>query len=287
MFRRILIYSILTSLTMQMISCDENHYVDIVCAGVDVGPVTNATRCFSYTSVEKSRTIISKVMHQNGSNIDTKVIDVWQVPIHKNSYMKFIPAGIKQMFPNLSIIILCCIGLIHLEREDMRQFGGDLTRVEFQNNSLTALEGDIFEFNPNIKSIHMENNPIKFINPMFFESFKEMKNLKYADLSSQSGCVTNSYTRSPQTIDWKYEKCIDEKSKTENLEKIKDRTSFFHEIFPGYQIMDRQIKSLRDSNKQLSMQVKKQQEEIEFIRDNQKEFKSKLAKIDELLSVLL
>lgn len=105
-----------------------------------------------------------------------------------------------------------------------------------------------------------------------FENLKKMTNLKYVDLSSKSECVTNSYSYSPKMEDWKYEKCNDDVSKTENLERITERESFFTELFPGCHVTDRKMKLLQDSNKQL--------------RHELNEAKLKLAKLEEFFELL-
>lgn len=239
-------------LSVQTLVCGGMQYIKLVCSGINVEKVTKATRCYSNTSVESPRTIIRKVLHLNESEVDTKEIKLWQV-VRKTS-VKFIPAGINEKFPKLSILVLRDVGLTHLEREDMRQFGEQLTRIEFEMNSLTALEGDLFEYNPNIVDIFLQHNPLKFISPILFENFKGMKKLDYVDLSCE--CLKNQHTISSDTGGKNNEKCNDEKEREKNSVRIDKRKSFFKNLFEGYQDTKHHMKLLESENYQMKADLK-------------------------------
>lgn len=272
---RNIICIVLTLVTVQMTVSDEEHNFNLVCEKIYVGPDNNVTRCLSpYTEIKSPTTIIGKVLHTNGSKIDTKNISMWQILRNSSSSVKFIPAGIKKKFSKLSIFVLHGVGLIHLEREDMRQFGKDLIRVEFNENLLTALEDDIFELNPNVEYVNLKNNPLKFVSSVLFKSLRKMENIKNVDI--RFGCATNSHSWYPKTENWNYENsrnCNDEKIETENVERISERILFFIEVFPELNFIDQQkIKTLQTSNNRLQFELN--------------ETKLKLAELEEFFEIL-
>lgn len=140
--------------------------------------------------------------------------------------MKFMPAGIKKKFTKLDAISVTDSGLTHLEKEDMRQFGDDLIKADFSNNKLTALEGDIFEFNTDLSFIYLRGNPLAFIDPKLFENFKKMEQLVFVYLEN-SNCINQKSSQSAGAIEWKNKQCNDEKAKNDNLKRIRERASFF------------------------------------------------------------
>lgn len=159
--------------------------------------------------------------------------------------VKFIPAGIKKNFPNLKKFEVIRGGLIHLEREDMRQFGSDLISVSFWKNTLTALEGDLFEFNPNLEYIGLHHNALKFINPSLFENFKKLTNLQIVEFDN-STCIDQE-SRNPKLVEWNYNRCNDVKLKKANLRRISDRENFFIENFSQLST-EKQLRALQISD---------------------------------------
>lgn len=74
--------------------------------------------------------------------------------------MNYLPFEIKIKFPPFP------------QMRVLMQFGPDLEYVRFYQTRLTALEGDIFEFNPNLFFINLEKNPLKYVDALLFENFK-------------------------------------------------------------------------------------------------------------------
>lgn len=144
--------------------------------------------------------------------------------------VRFVPAGIKARFPRMRALEIFNVGLTHLEREDMRQFGVQLTYVGFLGSALTALQADVFAFNPNLQHIHFYNVPLAFIDPSFFRNFRTLP-LKIARFED-SNCI-NRISHHPTTTLWNFERCDDQNSKLINLQRSNERRAFFSEIFPG------------------------------------------------------
>lgn len=171
--------------------------------------------------------MITKVLNKAGTELfDTGPVELLSI---ESESVKFVPADVKKNFPKLRKFEIIHSGLIHLEREDMRQFGSDIISVSFWKNSLTALEGDIFDFNTNLEYIGLDQNPLKFINPALFQSFKR-RSLKLVEIKN-STCI-DQVSRKLSSVQWKYSKCNDDCEKNLNLKRISDREDFFHEIYP-------------------------------------------------------
>lgn len=173
--------------------------------------------------VKSSKSTISKVQRSAGTDFNTTNVTWLSINNHEVSMklVQFVPAALKEKFPHLTKFEIIRSGLTHLQREDMEQFGADLIHANFWKNSLSAIEGDLFEFNPNLKYIGLHNNFLKFIDPKLFVMIKKLKNIEVVEFLS-SNCID-----SESTFSWDYEKCNDETAKIENLKRIKERETFF------------------------------------------------------------
>lgn len=179
--------------------------------------------------VTSSRTSIRNVLQGGGSKFDTSSID-W-LSIYNLGTVKYVPAGIKKNFPHLTKFEIINGRLIHLEREDMRQFGDSLMYLNFNGNSLTAIEGNLFEFNPNLRIIYLNNNPFKFINVDLFMNFRKM-NFLTTDVSfGSSNCINSYIPVRESSVNWNIGSCNDIDAKNKGLMIILDRKDFFKKFF--------------------------------------------------------
>lgn len=222
---------LILSLIALVVKCKAVKYVDLICQEV------KSSACGALSvEVESGPTFIRKVLHPNRSKVDTDDI-VWLRIETKIHSVKFVPAGIKKKFPNLLAIEIKNSGLIHLEREDLRQFGVDLDRAQFEFNLLTALESNLFEFNPSIKCIKFNGNPFKFIDPALIINLKKFK-LEFAQFQN-STCIdgaVSSELGNIQSYVWKNINCNDESVRRDHLKKIHERESLFVHLFPEMKI---------------------------------------------------
>lgn len=200
---------------------DETVLINLKCVkGIDIELISRGLK------VDNPRTKIDKVVNSKGTEMNTKNIKILKIRTGRKS-VKFVPAGIKANFPDLNTITIESSGLAHLEREDMRQFGADLGFADFSDNSLTALNGNLFEFNPNLKYIHFSHNPLKHVDATIFQQFKNMEKLSIVHFEN-SNCI-NKESYSPKTFEWNnYQTCNDEDAKSENS-KITDQRKIFFE----------------------------------------------------------
>lgn len=154
---------------------------------------------------------IDEILFPNRSQVEN--LDKFGALYIKNAKMKFMPNGIKRIFPNLEAIIITYCELTYLDKENMKQFGRDLQLADFKGNLITVLDDDLFEFNHNLKLINFYACPLKFIDPGFFERLQHfdqienvwMRNCKCIDqkfeLSLSSEGIAN--------FEWNNENCTD------------------------------------------------------------------------------
>lgn len=165
------------------------------------------------SSVSSFTTEIDEITYDDGTLVDTK--DIEYVSIGE-SECKFMPTNLKRRFPDMKALQFEFNSLKHLDQHDMKQFGLDLKIAIFFFNELTALEGDLFKFNSNLKHIDFAMNPLKYIDPKLFENFKQMSSLEEVAFRrifiAEESCLTTSFYKVKsdiQTFQWNSEKCND------------------------------------------------------------------------------
>lgn len=198
------------------VGAQETARVNIVCSDLrnvtfdTIGAVftcrnTNA----SISLVTTPNSVVTSVTDRNGMVIANHIEGL----ILQNMRMNFIPNNITTMLPSLKAVQFHNVSLMSITKENMRQFGSLLEYVWFDRNQLTSLVGDLFQNNWNLRYISFHSNPIKHINPRFFETLKNMENLQRVYLSSL-GCMSQQWNRATSrnisTFIWNNERCFNE-----------------------------------------------------------------------------
>lgn len=183
--------------TTKAFSTEGSSGVNIVCSvldNVDWSSIGKVYRCQN-TNINNSDLIVlvnnaevTSITHSNnGSAVETaneiEMLDMRHMTIN------FLPNKMKVKLPKLKAIIFWNVRLISLNKEIMEQLGDSLEYANFENNQLTSLDGDLFKYNLKMKYVSFSFNPIKYIDPKFFETFKNMKFLEIVDLYSL-GCMS-------------------------------------------------------------------------------------------------
>lgn len=226
-------------LVAQMVLCITVSHEDLVCVldRLDARYLglenMNRALCGSPFIIFPSTIVWNVVSSRTGRPIDTGSVDLVKIDGYENrnsirNSMHFIPAGIKNKFPKMSALEIYNTAVLHLEREDMRQFGDDLTLVRFLKGSLTALGPDVFEFNRNLRFVHFLFLQFTFIDPLFFENFKTMR---LRIVTFQDCRCIDQYTEHPATERWHFGQCNDFSSRMYNQNRINMRRDFFSVIF--------------------------------------------------------
>lgn len=87
-----------------------------------------------------------------------------------NQKVFYFPQGLDKFFQNIMTIEIVKCGLKEIHGSDIKVFS-NLSRLDLNGNRLEFLEGDLFNFNPQIKSIYLNGNRISQVDPKFFDSF--------------------------------------------------------------------------------------------------------------------
>lgn len=211
----------------QNVICGDETYVEFHCSDMQV--VENRyTKAIFKLDVTSPKTLVGKVEFHKGSLDGTFTTKVEMLSINTGQKsVLFVPAGIKRTFPELTAFQIIHSGLMHLEQDDMQQFGSDLTHVNFWDNSLTALQGDIFVFNENLDYIGLHHNLLVFIDPTLFQNLKFLMKISYVQILNSKCIDKNMWSRDKN--EWTdHGKCNDEASKIANLKRISERQLFFY-----------------------------------------------------------
>lgn len=169
-------------------SCSLNK-VEIICS--EIGNVSflivdTLLTCTSSSTIVISipETFVSSIVHSNESKV-TNLTPIKALDFQHASAMKFIPDGIKAKFPNMKALRIFSSGLLSASKENLKQFGNSLEWLVLANNSLTYIDADLFEYNPNLKAIWLSKNHIRDIDDDFFTNLKILKTVTLIDISGR------------------------------------------------------------------------------------------------------
>lgn len=159
--------------------------------------------------VDKAGMEVTGVVYENGS-IAENLTHVGQLFIEKAVNMKFLPGGIKKIFPFLIKFGIISCGLTQIERKDMEQFGADLEIANFYDNPIESIPADLFAANPNLGIIEFSKCTLKTVDASFFTSLHSLKEIEYVGMK-ESGCIDQKYYKdddgSIQKFEWKSADC--------------------------------------------------------------------------------
>jgi hypothetical protein len=93
----------------------------------------------------------------------------------------FFPRGLTKFFRNIERIHFGSGHLKKITKEDLMQFGDRLKRLDIRSNDFEYVEGDLFDFNPNLELIILYDNKIKHFD---YETFTGLQKLKTLELHS-------------------------------------------------------------------------------------------------------
>lgn len=214
-------FLILLTLSAPILGCIK---VDIICdklernywdepegAQVGIGFLTTCqVRSLNVSMTSDDSSEVNSIVHKNGSLIENSESDQIGALTLQNVKFSHIPKRISNFLANLKVAQFSNNGLLSVTKEDLKQFGSKLELIDFSFNNLTAIEADLFEFNPQLKAVIFRRNPIKLIHPGFFDSLVNLRQLLYAVL--RSGCINVTfYSKNHDDIEnfnWKNSKCF-------------------------------------------------------------------------------
>lgn len=168
---------------------------------------------------------ISSVVRADNMTVNNiiQIEGLWYLNVRMNT----IPERINKSLPRLKAFSVNGAGLLLVEKRHLRQFGNKLIYISFFNNSLTAIESDLFEYNKDLQLVNFDKNPLTYIDPIFFERLKMFKSLEHIWFSN-CGCINQSQTQTKKISRWRDENCrdvttwIDLSFKIKNNKKLRE-----------------------------------------------------------------
>lgn len=136
----------------------------------------------------------------------------------KQATVRFFPIDITNKLPNLKSILLETSGLLIIDKNDLKELGSSLEYLALGSNSITSIDADLFEFNPNLITISLRGNPIRHIEPELFANLKNMENVQWVNLGGLA-CMNQVFNtengHDMETFEWEHGNCFNETARIE------------------------------------------------------------------------
>lgn len=203
------------------------HKVQITCSRV-----SNITWGLGYfPSCAGSKSIVStnpgssvsSIVYSNGLEVE----NLSQVGgfFISTAKMKFIPSGIGSRLKNLKVINIHQCGLLSVSKENLKEFGVSLEYLILRENNITFIDADLLEYSFNLKTINLDGNPIRYIEPEFFINLMKLRIIRATSVVGVS-CMAQDFKTSAShnitTLKWNNEQCLDETARTETRKLISE-----------------------------------------------------------------
>lgn len=173
--------------------------------------------------LNRSFSDVREFKDENFAKTNISSNEIGAISISRIESLSILPTGINESFPAVKALVVKMTGLKTLNAEDIEQFSPNLTWVDFSQNKLTELQGDLFNSTKNLVYINLSYNPITCINPQLFESFNLMKELQEVKIVL-STCISRKYQKNRgvelQTFKWYANSCNKTCTVTNKIEVI-------------------------------------------------------------------
>ena len=90
----------------------------------------------------------------------------------------YLPKGIDKFFPNLLTIAVRISSLKSVTQDDLKPFT-QFFRVDFKDNDLESLEGDLFKFNPTLQEVSFDENKLHYIGEHLLDNLKNLQLIEF------------------------------------------------------------------------------------------------------------
>lgn len=196
--------------------------VEIICSSIekaDWSYIGSQLTCIGDTSISSKfpDSSVMSVVHSNKSEV-THLAEIRAFKIN-GAAIHFIPSGIKSQFSNLKALSINSCGLLSVNKEDLKSFGNSLERLSLSYNKLISIEADFLDYNPNLRAIYLNDNPLQHIQGNFFKNLKNLKSLKFVNLE-RVNCMSRYFDTSKfghilAIFRWNSERCVSETARIE------------------------------------------------------------------------
>lgn len=132
-----------------------------------------------------------------GQNIERKSYDDVKVFYSGFLVVNYFPQNLENVLRNLETIQIDHANLKEITNNDLKPFGAKLKNLWLGSNDIEVIEVDLFDFNPNLEWIFLENNKIKNVESGAFNKLQKLNNLNFdknpchsGEASDKSGVAT-------------------------------------------------------------------------------------------------
>lgn len=156
------------------------------------GPNTEDHYCCSagssFTITSKDDRSITEVI---GTHLPGKTANDVEMFKVLYSTVKYFPLGIEKFFPKVKIVTLNNTKLEEISQEDVRPFGAELISLWLWDNNLKSIDGNLFEFNPNLQKIDLDKNQINYVGHFALSRLKKLNEIYFQFNDCHSEKVVN------------------------------------------------------------------------------------------------
>ena len=171
--------------------------------------------------------------HDTGkSNADVKEITFEHCNMNK------VPHGLTKFFPNFETLIISYSGLKNVIRDDLSEYKM-LKKIDFSNNMIEFLPGDLFDGFENIEEIYFDDNKLTVVEPEILDGLDK---LKYASFD-----YNPNYTSSVN--------CINKETLIEFKDILIEKFTENHENIKNY--LKKSIEKMQDLKTELKFEKQK------------------------------
>lgn len=196
--------------------------VEIICSSVEkvdwsyIGSqlTCRGDKSITWTLPDSS---VTSVVYSNRSEV-TNLTKITALKID-GAVVNFLSSGIKSHFTSLKGLQIRQSGLLSVSKEDLRQFGNSLEMLSLSINKLISINLDLLDYNPNLRAIYLNDNPLRYIQENFFTNLKNLKNLKFVNLE-RVNCMSQYFDTSKlghilAIFIWNNGRCVSETARIE------------------------------------------------------------------------
>lgn len=91
----------------------------------------------------------------------------------------YLPQNLEVLFPNLDTIWINKANLKDITSEDLKPFGSRLVNFWLTNDYVEVLDGDLFDYTPNIEWAHFHYGSLRHVDKGIFSKLKKLKTLTF------------------------------------------------------------------------------------------------------------
>lgn len=92
----------------------------------------------------------------------------------KEKKIFYIPRNLTNVFKNIVSVEFISTGLRELKKEDLRQFGDKLRVIIIVYNDIEVIEGDLFDYNRNLKHFYLPDNKLTSVDSRAFSGLDKL-----------------------------------------------------------------------------------------------------------------